>query len=75
MTLCHCLRHCDAMKTDDVSKHQNSEQRQAHGSTFAKVLDGRKQPIRGLWILLGGLRLDQIKRIHVNRFIESLSDS
>ena len=24
-----------------------------HGDTFAKVLDGRKQPIRGLWIRNG----------------------
>jgi hypothetical protein len=28
----------------------NNEKRQPHGATFAKVLDGRKQPIRGLWI-------------------------
>jgi integrase len=63
LTLCHCY----GVKTSDaISNDQNNEKRQAHGATFAKVMDGRKQPIRGLWI-----RLDQIKRVHVNRFIES----
>ena len=39
------------MKTSDaISNDQNNEKRQAHGATFAKVMDGRKQPIRGLWI-------------------------
>jgi integrase len=39
------------MKTSDaISNHQNNEKRQAHGATFAKVMDRRKQPIRGLWI-------------------------
>ncbi len=28
-------------------------QRQSHGQTFAKVLDGRKQEIRGLWVRNG----------------------
>jgi integrase len=28
-------------------------ERQFHGPTFAKVLDGRKQPIRGLWVRNG----------------------
>jgi hypothetical protein len=36
--------------SDATSNDQNYEKRQAHGATFAKVLDGRKQPIRGLWI-------------------------
>jgi hypothetical protein len=36
--------------SDATSNDQNCEKRQAHGATFAKVLDGRKQPIRGLWI-------------------------
>ena len=35
---------------DAASNQQNSEKRKAHVATFAKVLDGRKQPIRGLWI-------------------------
>ena len=26
---------------------------QSHGASFAKVLDGRKQPIRGLWVRNG----------------------
>jgi integrase len=40
------------MKTSDtVRKRQNNEiKRQTHAATFAKVVDGRKQPIRGLWI-------------------------
>ena len=39
------------MKTSDaISNQQDKEKRQAHGSTFSKVMDGRKQPIRGLWI-------------------------
>jgi integrase len=35
------------------SNRTSSNQRQAHGPTFAKVLDGRKQPIRGLWVRNG----------------------
>jgi len=31
----------------------NNNQRQSHGPKFAKVLDGRKQPIRGLWVRNG----------------------
>jgi hypothetical protein len=47
LILCHCY----GMKAKDAaSNQQNSEKRKAHGATFAKVLDGRKQPIRGLWI-------------------------
>ena len=39
------------MKADDTaSKGRNAfGARQSHAATFAKVLDGRKQPIRGLW--------------------------
>ena len=45
--------------------------RQTHEAMFSKVLDGRKQPVRGLWERNGrSLRLDQVKRIHVNGFIE-----
>jgi integrase len=36
--------------SDATSNHQDNEKRQVHGATFAKVMDGRKQPIRGLWI-------------------------
>ena len=51
LNLCHYLCHCYGMKAKDaVSNQQNSEKRKAHVVTFAKVLDGRKQPIRGLWI-------------------------
>jgi integrase len=40
------------MKTSDAISNQqnNNTKRQAHALTFAKVIDGRKQPIRGLWI-------------------------
>jgi len=31
----------------------NNNQRQSHGPKFAKVLDGRKQPIRELWVRNG----------------------
>jgi hypothetical protein len=30
-----------------------TKRRSSHGGSFAKVLDGRKQPIRGLWIYNG----------------------
>ena len=34
-----------------ISNQQKSEtKRHNHALTFSKVLDGRKQPIRGLWI-------------------------
>ena len=38
---------------DAISFNQNNEKRQAHGATFAKVMDGRKPPIRGVWIKAG----------------------
>ena len=31
------------------SNEPDGNKRQSHGPTFAKVMDGRKQPIRGLW--------------------------
>src|ERR1035438_2764051 len=31
------------------SNEPDSNKRQSHGPSFAKVMDGRKQPIRGLW--------------------------
>ena len=39
--------------TVTASNTQNSSTRQSHGAIFAKVLDGRKQPIRGLWLRNG----------------------
>jgi integrase len=33
-----------------ISNHTSKTNRRAHALMFAKVLDGRKQPIRGLWI-------------------------
>jgi hypothetical protein len=45
------LRHCYARRHyDTAGNQQNGEKHKAHGVIFAKVLDGRKQPIRGLWI-------------------------
>src|SRR5437764_1097962 len=47
------------MKTSDaISNQQDKEKRQAHGTTFSKVMDEHKQPIRGAGH-------------HVNRIIES----
>lgn len=44
--------HCYGMKDNAaISNQQKSEtKRHNHALTFSKVLDGRKQPIRGLWI-------------------------
>src|SRR5215831_8884063 len=35
------------------STNEESNQRQSHAPTFAKVKDGRKQDIRGLWVRNG----------------------
>ena len=41
-------------ETSRNRKQSNSQQTgQTHAPTFAKVLDGRKQPIRGLWVRNG----------------------
>jgi integrase len=37
------------MKAHETESTNQSIQRQSHSPTFSKVLDGRKQPIRGLW--------------------------
>jgi integrase len=39
------------MKADATAKSSTDQNvgRQTHGATFSKVLDGRKQPVRGLW--------------------------
>ncbi|HEV2211093.1 MAG TPA: site-specific integrase [Verrucomicrobiae bacterium] len=37
------------MKRYATEGNTSNKQRQSHGQTFAKVLDGRKHPIRGLW--------------------------
>lgn len=47
LTLCHC---CHMKPHATESKQQEAKQRQSHAPTFAKVLDGRKQPIRGLGV-------------------------
>src|SRR5579863_331728 len=42
------------MKGHEMSSNgQSVIRRQSHGSTFAKVKDGRKQDIRGLWVRNG----------------------
>jgi hypothetical protein len=38
----------NASETENVSP-DSMDSRQSHGASFAKDLDGRKQPIRGLW--------------------------
>lgn len=39
------------MKTEAIRSNEKSgTKKQSHGATFAKVVDGRKQPIRGLWV-------------------------
>jgi hypothetical protein len=39
----------DATACKSTRATTNSIERQSHGGRFTKVLDGRKQPIRGLW--------------------------
>src|SRR6266498_5863300 len=36
-----------------TAENGNSTERQSHAPTFTKVVDGRKQPIRGLWVRNG----------------------
>jgi integrase len=51
VTLCYCLCYCRGMKRIAIeSTDTRTVERQNHVASFAKVLDGRKQPIRGLWI-------------------------
>jgi integrase len=42
----------NAMTSTSTDQNQ-AVKRQSHVATFAKVLDGRKQPIRGLWVRNG----------------------
>jgi len=50
--LCHCLCHFYGMKANVAISNGSGTKikRRIHALTFAKVLDGRKQPIRGLWL-------------------------
>jgi integrase len=42
------------MKRHAITSNQTTDhKRQSHTGTFAKVFDGRKQPIRGLWVRNG----------------------
>jgi len=54
--LCYHLCYCHFMQaeaTASSSKSSPVRRRQSHEANFAKVLDGRKQPIRGLWVRNG----------------------
>jgi len=55
--LCHYLCHCYGMKVNATQSSQlggmSKRQSHRHGGSFAKVKDGCKQPIRGLWIRNG----------------------
>jgi hypothetical protein len=48
LTLCHCSGMKASATTGNRSSMVNRPTR--HNLTFARVLDGRKQPIRGRWI-------------------------
>src|SRR5512147_125164 len=39
--------------TQTAAESSPRNQRQSHAAKFAKVVDGRKQPIRGLWVRNG----------------------
>ena len=54
--LCYHLCYCNGMKAKATASSSTNSlvgRRQSHGHNFAKVLDGRKQPIRGLWVRNG----------------------
>lgn len=66
-----------------VPAGQNITRCPSHASSFAKIPDGRKQPIRGLWERNGQYyaqliientisSIKKLKRVHVHRFIEGL---
>lgn len=42
------MKHNASQQARESGKH-NAVKVQSHATTFAKVLDGRKQPVRGLW--------------------------
>jgi integrase len=47
--LCYCFGVKATETACNSTRSESSNRRQSHGATFTKVLDGRKQPIRGLW--------------------------
>jgi integrase len=51
--LCYCYRMQAQAATRSSTKRSVVGHQPSHGSNFAKVLDGRKQPIRGLWVRNG----------------------
>ncbi len=55
-SLCYHLCYCNPMKAQATASSSTNSlvgRRPSHGHNFAKVLDGRKQPIRGLWVRNG----------------------
>ena len=54
--LCYRLCYCNVMKAQATASGSTNSlvgRHQSHGDNFAKVLDGRKQPIRALWVRNG----------------------
>ena len=54
---CYHLCYCNPMKAQATASNSTNGlvvgRHQSHGDNFAKVFDGRKQPIRGLWVRNG----------------------
>ena len=61
---CFCLCHCNDMRATvtEGSSAKNFISRRNRTASFAEVLDGRKQPVRGLW-----------RRVRNGRFYGQLS--
>lgn len=53
LTLCYRLCYCYGMKAKATGSSIKNSVSESHEATFAKVFDGRKQPIRGLWVRNG----------------------
>ena len=55
--LCYHLCYCYSMNAEAATRSSTNRlvvgRQQSHGVNFAKVLDGRKQPIRALWVRNG----------------------
>ncbi len=55
--LCYHLCYCNRMNTEAATRSSTNRlvvgRQQSHDANFAKVLDGRKQPIRALWVRNG----------------------
>ena len=51
--LCYGYRLHAKATTRSITNRPDIGRQQSHGDNFAKVLDGRKQPIRALWVRNG----------------------